>query len=189
MAVRNTWRDVGLAVLALASLPLATGAAQATDDSSARFSMSPSGDGFMRLDKQTGAVSMCERKDGEWACRSLPDDQKALQDRIGKLEQEKRALQDENRRLEDVMGLNPDAPKSGPEAGKPDTLPGPRSGPSLPTEKDVDKAFDYVEGMLKKFRDRLKKLDEETMPPPGAPNAPVPGAPPKPEKPGSTTPL
>ncbi len=170
-------------------LAVATAGVAAATENSGRFSMSPSGDGFMRLDKVTGAVSLCERKDGDWACRSLPDDQKALQDKIGKLEQEKRALQDENRRLEDVMGLNPDAPKSGPEAGKPDPLPGPRSGPSLPTEKDVDKAFDYVEGMLKKFRDRLKKLDEETMPPPGAPNAPVPGAPPKPEKPGSTTPL
>jgi hypothetical protein len=183
--------------LALATLPALAGASLAADDAGGRFSMTPSDDGFVRLDRQTGAVSMCQKQNGEWACKALPDDQKALQDQIGKLEQENRALKDENRRLEDVMGLNPETAKPGPNSARPDgTAPGMRPMP-LPSEKDVDKAFDYVEGMLKKFQDRLKKLDESIAPPaPGAPGGPAapdvpgaPGDPTKPEKPGRTTPL
>ncbi|MFV0369734.1 MAG: hypothetical protein ACK5KM_14875, partial [Hyphomicrobiaceae bacterium] len=34
-------------------------------------------------------------------------------------------------------------------------------GFNVPTEKDLDQAFDYFEGMLKKFRERLKKFEED----------------------------
>ncbi|MCB1506963.1 MAG: hypothetical protein KDJ47_18500 [Hyphomicrobiaceae bacterium] len=133
-----------------------------------RFSMTPTdGGGFIRLDTQTGAMALCSGKEGEWACKAMPDDQKSLNDRIAKLEEENRSLRDENKRLEDVLGLNPDAkPKDGagavpgaPQDGGPPVPP--EQGLKLPSEKDVDKAFDYVEGILKKFRDRLKKLEEE----------------------------
>lgn len=188
MGMRFETTRLSCGAVALLLAVATTGAAAATENSG-RFSMSPSGDGFMRLDKVTGAVSLCERKDGDWACRSLPDDQKALQDRIGKLEDENRALKDENRRLEDVMGLGPDAKPPAGNGAAPGTTPAPKSGPSMPSEKDVDKAFDYVEGMLRKFKERLKKLDEDLAPGPEAPKLPGPGEPPKPDKPGGTTPL
>lgn len=183
----SVWFDrngVAAAALALALLPAVAAPALAAEDPGARFSMTPSDDGFMRLDKQTGAVSMCRKQNGDWACKALPDDQKALQDQIGKLEQENRTLKDENRRLEDVMGLNPESAKPGPDTGQGSGSGSGTGSMPLPSEKDVDKAFDYVEGMLKKFRDRLKKLDESLVPPPGAPGEPA-----KPDKPGTTTPL
>ena len=126
-----------------------------------RFSMTPTKDGFIRLDKQSGAVSICANPDGQWSCRAMPDDQKALLDKLAKLEQENKTLREENRRLEDVMGLSPPDPGKGGE-GKPGELPQPPGqGFKVPTEKDLDHAFDYFEGMLKKFRERLKKFDED----------------------------
>lgn len=161
--------------LALAGALVVQAGAASAQDAGGRFTMTPSPDGLVRLDTETGAVSLCAKKEGEWACRALPDDQKALQDRVAKLEAENRALKDENKRLEDVMGLNPDAGAQ--------SAPAPGGGGqfSVPTEKDVDQAFDYVEGMLRKFRERLKRLDEPDAGGTGgeAPRAPLPPAPPE----------
>lgn len=184
MSPRGTFGPKLLAALALGlALPLALSSTRATAAEDApRYTMTPSADGFVRLDTMTGAVSLCSKKDGDWACRALADDQRSLQERITKLEQEKRDLEEENRRLEDVLGLNgKQAPgASGPPGGSsPGKIP-------LPTEKDVDKAFDYVEGMLRKFRERLKQLDDPA--PSEGPDGPYrapPSAPPAPEAPGS----
>lgn len=139
----------------------ATLTAQAAD-APGRYSMTQTDDGFIRLDTQTGAMSMCSGKGSEWACKALPDDQKSLQEKIARLEEENRELKAENHRLEDVMGLNPGAPSNGDAnpavPGAPDT---PNSGLKLPTPKDIDQAFDYFEGMMKKFRDRMKKLEQD----------------------------
>lgn len=145
----------------LASLVLSLAAA-AAEEAQGRYTMTPTDGGFIRLDTQTGAMSLCASKDGAWACRAMPDDQKALQDQIARLEAEVKSLKDENKRLEDVLGLNPDKPKDGPGLAAPQdgTTPPPQSF-KLPSEKDVDKAFDYFEGLLKKFKDRLKKLEEQ----------------------------
>jgi len=162
----------GLGVVVAASVIPGSVLAQgpALNDQTGRFTLVPAPDeqGFMRIDKVTGAVSLCSRIDNEWACRALADDQKSLQERIARLEQENKSLREENRRLEDVMGLNPEA--------KPGTNGAPDAGPpgrgnnfKLPTEKDVDQAFDYFEGMLKKFRDRLKKLEEQDKKSEGVP--------------------
>ena len=107
---------------------------------------------------------MCANEDGTWACRALPDDQRSLQDRIARLEEENRSLKDENRRLEDVMGLNPGQPGDGTSQGAPGEAPPlapPGQGFKLPSEKDLDQAFDYFEGIMKKFRERLKKLEQQ----------------------------
>lgn len=149
------------AAAAVAGLGLAAAAAE---EAPGRYTMTPTDGGFIRLDTKTGAMSLCTGNNGEWACRAMPDDQKMLQERIARLEEENRALKEENRQLEDVMGLGPDKPKEGagpgaPSDGGPSQPPG--KGFKLPSEKDLDQAFDYFEGMLKKFRDRLKKLEEE----------------------------
>lgn len=189
MSAGGTFARKSLPALA-AAVVLPFGAAFAED--APRYTMTPSPDGFVRLDTITGAVSLCAKKDGEWACRALPDDQRSLQERIARLEQENRELKDENRRLEDVMGLN------GKQAPGAPTTPDGSSGGKipLPTEKDVDKAFDYVEGMLRKFRERLKQLDDPAPPggadgpdgpyraPPSTPG-PAPGPGPAPDTPGN----
>ena len=38
---------------------------------------------------------------------------------------------------------------------------GPSAKIPIPTEQDVDKLFDYVEGMVKKLKERLKRLEEQ----------------------------
>jgi len=114
-----------------------------------RYSMSPTDGGFVRLDTQTGAMSLCSNKDAAWSCKDMPESSDASRKRIEELEKENKALKDDVSRLEDAAaGLGP--PGSEP----------PKSF-TMPDEKDVDKAFDYIESMIKKFRERVKKLEEK----------------------------
>ncbi len=123
-----------------------------TSAPSGRYTMSPIDDGFIRLDTQTGAMALCKSKDdnGNWACKSMPDATKALNEQIVQLKAENTRLKEEIKQMEEVFGLNGKAPQN--KATPPKF--------SLPTEKDVDKALDYVERMFKKFRERIERLEE-----------------------------
>lgn len=131
---------------------LATDAATAADERSGRYTMSPTEGGFVRLDTETGSMSLCARKENKWACEPMPDGQQALEREIKELKAENDRLKDEIRQMEEMLLAEGKSP-GGPPVGSKGQL-------ELPSEQDVDKAFDYLERMMRKFRDRLKKLDE-----------------------------
>lgn len=145
------------AALSLATLtPALAQQGPATTEPQGRYRMSPAdGGGFVRLDTINGTMSICQRRDGDWACRDMEDSGAKLRQDNERLEAENRQLKDEIRKLEDIVvgeGTKPRA--EGP-------------GFKLPTEEDVDKAMSYVERMLKKFRDKLKELES------GKPSTPL----------------
>lgn len=135
--------------------------------SSDRYSMSPVDGGFVRLDKETGAMSMCSRKDEGWSCTPMSDETE-LSDEVARLRDENKALQDEVRRLEDTfIGGTPkgesrdSAGAGGPPGGLP---PGGLPKLELPTEDQVDQAVDYLERMIRKFRERFEDFGDKTDP-------------------------
>ncbi len=71
------------AASALACVASSGLAAEAAD--AGRFSMTPAANGFLRLDKQTGAVSLCVAKGDGAECRAAADDRAALNDEIDRL--------------------------------------------------------------------------------------------------------
>jgi cell division protein FtsB len=81
----------------------------------------------------------------------MDDSQRLLMREIEKLQAENKSLKDQVEHLEETLGLGED------QAGASE----PGSKFALPNEADVDKAFDYLEGMLKKLRERMEKLKEE----------------------------
>jgi hypothetical protein len=143
----------------LAIVAAATGAL--ADDRAGRYAMSPAeGGGMIRLDTDTGMMSLCARKADQWACEPMKDSQAALTTELDRLKAENKALKDEVKRMEEVFALGGDKrhEDTGPPGGRP-------SGKlDLPSEKDVDKAFDYLESMMKKFKERLKRLDQPEKP-------------------------
>lgn len=149
-----TRKTAAAALLAgLAAAPLA---ASAANDESGRYSMSPADGGFVRLDRQTGAMTFCTKTDAAWACSPMADAQQSSNTEIERLESENKNLKADKRHLEEMLGLA--------DPGKPATA-SPETGSTtppmkIPSEQDVDTAFDYFEGMIKKFRERMKKLDE-----------------------------
>ena len=128
------------------ALTLLIAAAPDTDlAAGGRYKITPAeGGAFLRLDTQTGAMSVCQRKDGKWACEAVPDD--------------RRALQSEVKRLEELLKLpdpgNPDGKDKRAERG------GPRFQLQLPSEADVDRAMDYIERMMRKFKDKLRDFKD-----------------------------
>ena len=119
-----------------------------------RFTMHPADGGMLRLDTETGTMSMCKSQTGgqaggQWTCQSLPDERAALDKEIVRLAQENKDLQGAVKRLEDLAGI-PSETKPGQRADK----------PKLPTPDDVDKAMTYLQGMLKKFKEKLRDFED-----------------------------
>ncbi len=118
-------------------------------DRDGRYTMTPVEGGILRLDRNTGAMALCTRKNDTLICEPVEDRAAEITGQITKLEAENRALKDRIKALEDATASN--------GAGKaPDS---PDNKMQLPTEEEVDKALDYVERMFKKFRDRMQKID------------------------------
>ena len=157
MALKTSCAAV-LAVLALTG----SAAAETPDVSNGRYTMSPVDGGFLRLDKQTGAVAMCARSSGDWACNPVQDHTAAApSNELSKLEEENEALKDRIKALEESLesGKAAPPPSSGPHEGPPG------GKVQLPTDEEVDQALDYMELIYKKFRDRIKDLDKPASPP------------------------
>jgi hypothetical protein len=135
----------------VAMLAAGAGAAMAAD-AAGRYSMSPADGGFVRLDTQTGLMSLCQKAGTDWSCADMAESADSVRKRLNELEAENKALKDDVKRMEETFGLAEGAP------GKPGE---PTPKITMPSEQDVDKAFDYLEGMIKKFRERMKKLEDQ----------------------------
>ena len=151
-------RPARCAALVLAALAVGSAGGWAQSPlpagSPGRFTMQPADGGILRMDTQTGALSMCRQASGSWSCTMLPDDRTAMNTEIERLKSENIELKSAVRRLEDLAGIPGNAP--------PDAGPGKRqSGVQLPTEEEVDKAMSYVQRMIKKFKEKIKELEDD----------------------------
>ncbi len=138
-------------LIAGALLTASAGAGLAQDGRSGRYTMHKSEDGFVRLDTETGAMAVCKRIDNDWACRAMADDSATMRKQIDKLKADNARLNDDVKRMEELLELR--------DGDKPARSHRRRHGFNLPTEREVDEALDYFERMLKKFQNRLKRLE------------------------------
>lgn len=153
----RSWKISALATLAAAP-------AWAAGEEGGRYTMSPTDGGVIRLDRETGAMSFCSGTAGNWSCKDMPETESALRKRVDELEGEKRALEAQKELREGKA----------PEVGEPPAMgdaapPAPPGDLPIPNERDVDKLFDYVEGMVKKFKERIDRLEREAKKEPGVP--------------------
>ncbi len=139
-------------VVSMVAVTILSGAAYAAGEPSGRYTMSPAADGVVRLDTQTGAMALCRHKDDKWACEDMEDSQRDLLAEIDKLRAENKTLKDQVEHLGGTLG---------PDENQADAAPAPGAKLVLPSEEDVDKAFDYFERMLNKLHDRMEKLEKE----------------------------
>lgn len=145
------------AVLMAPMVLLSSGA----DAASGRYQMTPIEGGFMRLDTETGAVSICKAQAGKVSCTPAEDQVPATSGQASAaLKKENARLRAELERLERHFGLGPNTA----DPSKPNDL-APPTAPSkplkIPQTEDVDQLFNYIEGMLKKFRERIERLEKE----------------------------
>jgi hypothetical protein len=92
-----------------------------------RFSMTPTQGGFLRLDKETGAVSFCTVEAGLSLCRISADERAALEAELARLRRENAELK----------------AAGGPHA------PGASSG--LPKEEDMERVLSFTERFMRRI--------------------------------------
>ena len=132
-----------------------THSALAEDVKTGRYTMHKVDDGFLRLDTQTGAVAYCKNNE-DWMCKPVEDTTAEYREKIAQLEQESAGLQRKIKLLEEliVKRANEKEPAGLSGSGKG------TSGLQLPSEQEIDEALDYFENLLRKFQDRLKRLEQ-----------------------------
>ena len=137
--------------------PLAAGAVAAEPD---RYRLEKTPQGYVRMDTQTGEMSVCEEKWGELVCRMAADERTAVQDEIERLQTKLEALSD---RLADVKALEE-------RVAKLENSLTARLEQSLPTEEDFNRTMGYMERFFRSFMAIVKDFedDEERPAEPGA---------------------
>ncbi len=90
--VHASHRFCRLSPVALRILPAAAQNG-APDSEGGRYSFNRVDDGYLRLDQQTGQVSLCNRRSVGWACYPMPDERAALEEEIGRLQKDNAALE------------------------------------------------------------------------------------------------
>lgn len=111
-----------------------------------RYTMTPAGDGFLRLDRATGAVSICRQKLDSWACENVADDSLALNQEIDRLTRENQALKDKLAKAEAREA------EAGPLPANPST-----QFPGLA----LDEMTDFINKMIRRLQDLVHDLKQQ----------------------------
>lgn len=124
--------------LALASLFLGLGITASAAQDGERYQMEKTAEGYVRLDKQTGQMSICNDKAGQLVCKMAADDRSAFEDEVGRMQSRLEAVE---KRLAAL------------EAG------GAKS--DIPTEDEFEKTMSYMQRFFRGFIDIVKELDRD----------------------------
>jgi len=136
--------------VALLALTLMSGHVAISDTKNERYTMSPTGADFLRLDKETGAMALRTHSEGEWVCTSTVDRERQLRSDMYKLRTKNRSLREQVDDMEEILGIGPEQPSSA----------WPSTNFALPCETDVNRAFNYLKGILCKPHQRIEKLEK-----------------------------
>ncbi|MBA5779145.1 hypothetical protein H2509_18610 [Stappia sp. F7233] len=147
----------------LAAVLLAAAPVQAADNplDKDRYSLSETGDGFLRLDRQSGRVSLCKKVNDAWRCVPLPDAERALEEEIAALAIENERLTARNRELEaKILAIGRSAEEAMGGLNGKEARPSP-DGLSAEDEKQLDRALDFTEKAMRRFFGLMQSLREE----------------------------
>jgi hypothetical protein len=148
---------VGLA----ATLPAA--AESMPDTENGRYALSQAADGVVRLDTRTGAVSTCNNSGSGWACYVIPDERKAMDEEIGRLQSENEKLKAQLASREPDAGGKVDeaVPKSDKQAGPKSADGERRLEIPLPSDQDVDRVMSFLERAWRKLIDMANRVQKD----------------------------
>ena len=125
-----------------------------------RFVLQEVEGGFIRLDTETGAVSHCRSSENQWRCELVADAQSALQDEINRLAAENAALEQQLAALNEPQAAPTPAPRFAPQR-EPGAAPPLEPRLELPSEEDVERLFGFFEGIMRRFIDFARSLNED----------------------------
>ena len=138
------------------------------DTENGRYALSRAGDGVIRLDTRTGAVSNCNDSPAGWACYAVPDERAAMDTEIGRLQAENEKLKAQlASRDGTVAGKTDNAlPKAdkqpGPRIVEPKTPDGERKLEiPLPSDQDMDRLMSFVERAWRRLVEMANRVQKD----------------------------
>lgn len=120
--------------LALAALPIVAFAQTALGQSTDRFVLEKSGEGFVRLDRMSGAMSLCTLADGNLVCRMAADERAAFEVELDRLDKRVTALE---------------------KAGE-----GPKQQ-TIPNDAEVDRSISIMQRFMRSFMGLVEEFREK----------------------------
>ncbi|ANV99292.1 hypothetical protein [Bradyrhizobium icense] len=137
-----------------------------------RYALSPAGDGVLRLDTRTGAVSTCNNSGAGWACYAVPDERAAMDAEIGRQQADIVRLQAENERLKaDLASREPTVggkieeplPKSDSlKKSEPKVAEGERKIEiPLPSDRDMDRMMSFLERAWRRLIEMANRVQRD----------------------------
>ena len=141
-----------LGALHLAGIGVAVAAEP--DSENGRYTFTPSGDGMIRLDTRTGTVSNCSNSSSGWACYAVPDERKALDEEIGRLQAENDKLKTQLAARETGKGTDKQA--------APDVADGQRKIEiPLPSDQDMDRVMSFLQRAWKRLVEMANQVQKD----------------------------
>ena len=148
-------RPVAIAIAAFClSLP-AQADDQTPDSAGGRYTLNKVGDGFVRLDTQSGEVALCSQRTVGWACQSAPDDRATYESEIARLRSENAALK--QALLSDGLPLPPAVNPEQPAGHDNDIT------VRLPSNAEIDRAVSYVGHIWHRFVEAVSRAQKQML--------------------------
>lgn len=145
----------GFAVVATTMAMPALAQGTAPDNEDGRYTFNKVPDGYLRLDAQSGQVSMCSRRAVGWACQTVPEDRAVFEGEIARLRGENAALKKDilSRGLPLPAGTIPDPPNV-------------RNGDRnlhLPNNADLDRMMAFVGRMWRRLVEMIESVQKDVL--------------------------
>ena len=122
------------------------------DSGGGRYVFSKQADGFLRLDTQSGAVSLCREETVGWTCQAAPDDRALFEREIARLQSENAALK--KILLAHNLTLPPGAVPETPAAQNSPSL-------HLPSDAEIDRMVAFVGQLWQRFVDAVARAQKQ----------------------------
>jgi hypothetical protein len=151
MSAGNLSLVVALSALCFAGSPVR--AETAPDNENGRYTFSPTANGVMRLDTKTGAVSNCSNSPAGWACYAVPDERKALDEEIGRLQAENEKLKAQLASRDPAASGKPSAPGTAENERKIEI--------PLPSDQDMDRVMSFLQRAWKRLVDMANQMQKD----------------------------
>lgn len=135
-------------LLTLPAMPAGAASPDAPEIDSDRYTLQETAEGWLRLDRESGTLSLCRAKESRWTCAPVPDAIASFEAEIGALEADKRRLEARVEELERQLQKAGRAPQ------------GPPREPLLTPkdEREFDRFMDFSERALRRFFGMVKDL-------------------------------
>ena len=137
-----------------------------------RYALSPAGDGVLRLDTRTGAISTCSNSGAGWACYAVPDERAAMDAEIGRLQADNERLKADNDKLKAELAEREPTVAGKIEEPLPKSVSLKKSEPKvaegerkieipLPSDRDMDRMMSFLERAWRRLIEMANRVQRD----------------------------